>query len=494
MSLKKHVLAVAVVSGLYATGAHAQVVLTNTSPTAVRYAEEIVASNAVPVPLADIAQNQIRAALSYNFSPGEVRYARVECSPNVRFGAGANLVSTNITGTTGDADLGAINGTGSNAIYFSVTADATNGVSGDAQFTIEGDISITAATDANCEYSLYDLPSQAQAGGTAGRIFTSGARLAFDFDRSYVVTVTDVGTSVADVETAAPNPTYGDFVDNIPSTATDPDRAPIGQVVFNVAATPTRLPNGTPITTDAELDDILGANSNIVVNASNSGFSAAASPGNTYDASARARVFITAPGATNCSAAASVATTLNANQATFNVGANLTVVPTSSNARLLCMVRRAGNTIVESDFTAGFNAVAASAAYAPTGFAASASGHIVRNGTQLQAPLAQVPGGWISRMVLTNTGSVARPYSIAVQGEAGNTISTNAANMTGTIPANGTVVVDLTTVLTGFTGAPRATLNVTVAGPDKQIQGLYQIVNPASGSISNHVMVRPGTN
>ena len=49
-------------------------------------------------------------------------------------------------------------------------------------------------------------------------------------------------------------------------------------------------------------------------------------------------------------------------------------------------------------------------------------------------------------------------------------------------------------MLTGFTGAPRATLNVTVAGPTKQIQGLYQIVNPDSGSISNHVMVRPGTN
>ena len=48
--------------------------------------------------------------------------------------------------------------------------------------------------------------------------------------------------------------------------------------------------------------------------------------------------------------------------------------------------------------------------------------------------------------------------------------------------------------LTGFTGSPRATLNVTVAGPNKQIQGLYQIVNPTSGSISNHVMVRPGSN
>ena len=43
-------------------------------------------------------------------------------------------------------------------------------------------------------------------------------------------------------------------------------------------------------------------------------------------------------------------------------------------------------------------------------------------------------------------------------------------------------------------GLPRATLNVTIAAPNRTIQGLYQIVNPDSGSISNHVMVRPGSN
>jgi hypothetical protein len=117
---------------------------------------------------------------------------------------------------------------------------------------------------------------------------------------------------------------------------------------------------------------------------------------------------------------------------------------------------------------------------------------ITRNGTELQAPLAQVPANYLSRMVLTNTGSQDRPYEIAVFGETGNVIST--ANLTGTVPAGGTKVVDLTSVLTGFTAAPRATLNVTIAGPNGQIQGLYQIVNPDSGTISNHVMVRPGLN
>ena len=62
------------------------------------------------------------------------------------------------------------------------------------------------------------------------------------------------------------------------------------------------------------------------------------------------------------------------------------------------------------------------------------------------------------------------------------------------MPAHGTVVVDLHDVLVSFSGERRATLDVTVAGPDRQIQGLYQIVNPNTGTLSNHVMVRPGTN
>ncbi|MFH1600098.1 MAG: hypothetical protein ABIH12_07490, partial [Pseudomonadota bacterium] len=120
-------------------------------------------------------------------------------------------------------------------------------------------------------------------------------------------------------------------------------------------------------------------------------------------------------------------------------------------------------------------------------------GVITRNGTELQAPLAQIPGGWLSRLVLTNTGSQDREYEIAVMGETGTTISTG--NLTGIVEAQSTLVVDLDTVLTGFTGGlPRATLNVTVAAPNRTIQGLYQIVNPDSGSISNHVMVRPGSN
>jgi hypothetical protein len=57
------------------------------------------------------------------------------------------------------------------------------------------------------------------------------------------------------------------------------------------------------------------------------------------------------------------------------------------------------------------------------------------------------------------------------------------------------LVINLGDVLGGFgTTPPRGTFLVTAAGPNNQIQGLYQIVNPANGTISNEGMVRPGTN
>ncbi|WP_043799953.1 hypothetical protein, partial [Arenimonas malthae] len=152
-----------------------------------------------------------------------------------------------------------------------------------------------------------------------------------------------------------------------------------------------------------------------------------------------------------------------------------------------------GDPIRAGEFTVALAPVSAD----PTTYAVGtrgplALGEITRNGAELQAPLAQVPENYLSRMVLTNTGSQDRVYEVRVLGETGNVIST--ANLTGMVPAGGTTVVDLDTMLTGFTAAPRATLHVTVSAPNAQIQGLYQIVNPDSGTISNHVMVRPGLN
>lgn len=476
MSLNKKILATAIVGGLFTTAAQAQVVISAATPTPVRYAEEIVSSTASPVTLAAITANQMQTALLYNFSPGEVRHARIECSPHIRIMAGSVVTSSN-TSTT----VGAINGLGTNAIHFSLTAGATNQAVSADTLTIDGARSITSTAAGTCSYSLYDTPSQAAAGGATGRIVTTGDRPYLAVNRSFRLLVTAPRTSTADVEAS---PAFGNFVADAPTTTST---AALATVQFDVqpAADQPRLPSGVLVASSTELANILGATTAIRVNASNDGFSAAANATTPfYTGAALNRVYISS--STTACTLGTAATNLSATQANFNVGA------TPIGPFLLCMERLAGNTIPVSDFTTGLNAVAASAAFAPVSIAAVASGNIVRNGTSLQAPLAQIPAGWLSRVALTNTGTLARPYVFTAQTEAGTTAALGTA-ATGTIPAGGTIVLNVADIAT-FTGQPRGTLNVTVAGPNAQIQGLYQIVNPTSGSISNHVMVRPGSN
>ncbi|MBW8366683.1 MAG: hypothetical protein K0M70_02350, partial [Arenimonas sp.] len=271
---------------------------------------------------------------------------------------------------------------------------------------------------------------------------------------------------VADVESA--DPAYSEFVSAAPTFNTA--RAQIGG--FSYGTVQAVLGDTQPITIDGlavELADLMGANTAL-------NFSG--------DFEAASDVFFSP--AADCSVNIQSADDFDDTGATFVIGAAATP------NHFLCY-QAGGDPIRASDYTVALAPVsAAPAVYAVTPRGPLALGAITRNGAELQAPLAQVPDGYLSRMVLTNTGSQAREYVIEVLGETGNVIST--ANLTGTVPAAGTLVVDLDSVLTGFTAAPRATLNVTVSGPNKQIQGLYQIVNPESGTVSNHVMVRPGTN
>ncbi|ODU51825.1 MAG: hypothetical protein ABS98_05735 [Lysobacteraceae bacterium SCN 69-48] len=179
---------------------------------------------------------------------------------------------------------------------------------------------------------------------------------------------------------------------------------------------------------------------------------------------------------------------LDANAAVFDLSAGLV-----GNFNLAKLAGPTWNPVIPAGvYTASLQPVSADASkYNLPVLADVDVGEILRNGTTLQAPLAQIPGGWKSRLVLTNTSGVARPYTISLLNVAGETAVTP-GTLTGTIPANGTKVIDdLSTV---FTGNNRATLVVDVAAPNTSVQGLYQIVNPDKGSISNHVLVRPGTN
>ncbi|MBW8312673.1 MAG: hypothetical protein K0M64_11650 [Rhizobium sp.] len=420
----------------------------------VRVAEELVIPPSRT--LANAGRLDINTEVGYAFSPGEVRYARLHC-PGVQFAPGTAVAFT------GDASnlIGSVNGIGSDAIYFSITAGATPVVATDL-LTVAGDRTVIAKGPVDCTYGLYDFPSQAQAGGTAGRLATTGGAY-LRFVPSYVLHVDSQGNPVADVESA--EPAYSEFTDLAPTWETT-----LGNIGgFSYGTRQQVLGGSQPITLDGEaveLADLMGGDTTLVF---------------TGDFSAAGRVFITPD--EECDFDMQQADSFDASEAVFTIGSNAYV------DHYLCY-ETGGEAIRASNFTVALAPVSADATtYGVAGRGPLDLGRITRNGTELQAPLAQVPSNYLSRMVLTNTGSLDRPYVIQVFGETGNVIST--ANLTGTVPARGTLVVDLSDVLTGFTAAPRATLNVTVSAPNNQIQGLYQVVNPDSGTISNHVMVRP---
>ncbi|MBW8368821.1 MAG: hypothetical protein K0M70_13300 [Arenimonas sp.] len=105
----------------------------------------------------------INTEIGYAFSPGEVRYARLSCP-------GAEFTTASVVDFTGDPSntIGSVNGLGSDAIFFSITAGATPVVATDG-FSVNGTRTVGSQADVDCTYGLYDFPSQAQAGGPTGR-------------------------------------------------------------------------------------------------------------------------------------------------------------------------------------------------------------------------------------------------------------------------------------------------------------------------------------
>lgn len=469
--LNKKVLVAAVVGALFAGNAAAADL--SASPVVPSYfAKEIVATPAAPVTLTTSAAGaELTWKINYNFSNNEVRYARIECSNNIKFGAGSSVAIS----TPAHGSVGAINGLGTNVVTFSLTSVGATLVGTDV-LTFSGNHAITGTNqDVTCSVGLYDLPSQAQNGGATGLIQNtsfSGAYLKFVQSYELIATATehtaDVEATPAafrqflmDTNTTLTTASLGKAAGTIAYQLKDPDGGGAQTAPFKI--------NGTAIT----LADLFSANTKIVVAGDYSLAANAAAP--LYNGTALTLVKLNGANAN----------ALSATSASYNVGA------TGFTGANFALTVATPNTIQESEYKASLIVDAASAAYAPTDITGVKFGAIVRNGTELQAPLAQIPGGWKSRLVLTNTGSVARPYTISLLNVAGETAVTP-GTLTGTVPANGTKVID--DLATVFTGNNRATIVVNVAGPTKQIQGLYQIVNPEKGSISNHVMVRPGTN
>jgi len=503
MSLNnKHLLAAAIVGSLASLSAQAQVTLGSPATTApATYASEVTVPAGTN--LANPGSLNIIAPVGFAFSQGEQRNARIECSPNIRF----NDVGTPaIAG--GVAAIGPVNGLNSNAISFSLTATATAGVGTGALITVTPQaatgITLLSRANASCTYGLYDTASQAANGGTLGLInqsVRSGAYIAFATTPSYTLGATGANATAA----LAPAPAYTTFIPGGTGTGlVAAGSAPIGNIAFGLV-TPARLnTDGNPITLAALLATSSTGSAHVV----SGNFNALANTAGAFSATGGAgfgSLFIATGG--DCAAPATGAIfpeTLTATAATFR---NAGLITTNA-AGFLCFVPRTGTPLAvipaAGPYTIQFNAVSANTAvFSVTNIAPLNLGTIFREGAQLVAPLAQLPTGWLSRIVLNNTGPSATftatlttpTASSASPAEGGSTFAGATTTAAITLPTGTTVfaVNDLFPAAS-FTGAPRGTITITANTPRASVNGLYQIVNPASGSISNHVMVAPGSN
>ena len=473
--LNKKLLAAAIV-GTLAAGNAGAANLSGDPGGAAHFAKEIVATVAAPRVLTTSASadTSLTWDIGYNFSDNEVRYARVQCSDNIKLDA-ASVTSS------GSAQLGSVNGLNTNVLTFSITSPVGTPIVESDTLTIVGDHGITGTdTDVTCSVALYDQPSQAQTGGTVGLLqdtYFTGPYISFAPSYELVATATE---HTADVEA---DPSFSDFVVNANTTlatASLGNDGLAGTIAYRVrdpdgaagAQTATFGINGAPVT----LATLLAAGTNVVVAGDYS-----------LTANAAAPLFVPADARVQLNGAN--ASALTASSATFAVG------NTGFAAADFDLTRRDGNLIRAAEYTATLDVVAAAAAdYRVTDITGVKFGSIVRNGTELQAPLVQIPGGWTARVVLTNTGGLARPYNLSILTETGASFVLDPAKLTGTVPAHGTVVVQLTDADLAANSGRRGTVIANVAGPTGQIQGLYQIVNPANGLVNNTVLIRPATN
>ncbi len=502
MSLNnKHLLAVAIVGSLASLSAQAQVTL-GTASTVATYASEVTVPANTNLANLGAAVSPATGPLTiitrvgFAFAQGEQRNARLECSPNLRFN---NVTAPTVAG----AAVGPVNGLGTNAIHFSITATAAGGVQTAAGIVIAPEaasgVTLISRAAVGCTFGLYDTASQAANGGTLGLInqsVTSGGYIAFATTPSYVLGATGANATAA----LLPAPAYTTFLTGGAGTgAVAAGSAPLGNITWSLA-TPIRLnTDGTPITLVALLATGTAGSAHVIAG----NFNALANTAGVFSATGGVgfgSVYLTT--AVNCQTPGGeiFPDTLTATTATFR---NAAVITTAVPSAIVCFLPRTGAAIpAAGPYTFAFNAVSANTAiYSVTNVAPANIGTIFREGAQLVAPLAQIPGGWLSRIVLNNTGPAATFTVTLTPGTGGSPLEATSTftGATTTGPLNlptGTTILSVADLFpaASFTGPPRGTLTVTAGTPRGNVNGLYQIVNPASGSISNHVMVAPGTN
>ena len=431
--------------------------------TPVLFAQELIPSSTLSLTNLSNAIDLV-VPISFSMSPNEVRNVRFELS-------GAEFPSSGLTVTPSTCvTAGAVNGVGTSAVSFPVTAGSA-GCAADVTLTLASPTFDKVASNAapiTAMYAMYDSTSQAANGGTLGRIVSKGPSNIIAFGPSYKATGSAADTVIADV--AATGTPYSKFVSNTVVSTTLAKLSTIDYSLVSGTSTPTPvMANGSAMTLAALM--ATGSSGTTLV-VSGDFTAVAATSGST------GTVFLSDGSCT--SGGSALTATLTGSTATFAVGATAT----GSGTNTLCYQINGTTAVpVQKPYTAKLKPVsAAPSTYAVTDITLSNVGSIDRNGTVLETPMFSNAAGYNNRFVFMNSGPAAA-YTTECQVEAGKTATAGSA-ATGTLQPGQNVILSTNvctvtgTATASGNGAARGSIRFTIATPPNLMKGVYNSVAP----------------
>jgi len=463
----------AAVLALLASGqGFAQVNLDATAPVPISYASERNISTATTLRDGAAADQRARALFGASLGTDVPAYARLDLG-GAKFAGTVNPAMFSVSASVNAANI-SVSQSGDGYVIFAVTPQSGANLVGSNQANIDTDVGaltglvVESKGDVTLRYRLFETLTAAANPAPDNTLKDTQAVKYVEFTRAFGTAVS-TSSAVADV---GANPSYTAFV----AAGGSATLKPLGTITGTLSTR--ALISGAA----AGVTDLLQPVSTVTATGD---FMPIRNADSTYTGAALAR--LTLNSANDCSGANINAATLDAATATFTLSA-----AQAASARTLCMNLGTGSYEINPGTYALSASYTAQANFTLPAFAAATSGTITRNGVRMVAPLVNQPAGWFSRLVMTNTGSADRQYTISTMSENGTLVTAAGAGAAGTLASMKTTLIDLPSVVSITPGAGlgvRASLVVTVNAPQSEIDGLYQIVSPTGSALSNYVLV-----
>lgn len=467
--MKKNLLGLAIAASLIPAAAFAKNVNKDLSTDQYVLAKEIVSTTPGNF---DFFTGAMEANIGFNMGAGTTAYARITCNANgSEFKFPADVA---VTYSASDYTTGAVNvGPTDNALIVSIVRDAGAGagVNTDAiELNTPTGFGLAKSVDKfDCTYALYDTAADAVNGTTINKIFTGSLQTFLVRQPAYTLSVLQERTLTANVTPPAGGVAYSQFVaGGTPLVDVNGPNELANGIKGDVVANTVKLDGSALAVSDLAADQTFKVNT--VEGVSLDGLS-----------------FYLASGA-DCSAS-TLAGTLNTAKTEVRFAAQS---PAANTQYRLCVTSEGTEAIAipRAQFQAWVEPTPQPNSNV-TDKGPVNSGKIVYNGVTLIASIVQNTGAndFLGRVFITNKGTVARTYSVEIFNDAGEVVNT----VSGTLAAKSMTAIAADDLFPAGVNR-RGSVYFNINAPDADIEGIYQIVNPTKGSISNAQLVRPGQN